>query len=283
MGNDSATTSQGETRAGGAGDAVILDDDFLNNRSALYRQLREERPVVRARTPAGLSVWIVTRFTDVRSVMNDPRVSKDARLSRAVLSRQTHRSVMFTEALDENMLSSDPPDHTRLRTLVGRAFTKRRIEALRPRIEQLTAELADTMDAAGPSVDLLDDFALPLPLTVICELLGVPLERRMDFQKWTFALISSPDPGERSSAMAAIVEFLTALVAEKAARPGDDMLSMIATASQEGDRLSQDETTSMAFLLLVAGHETTVNLIVNGTRALLANLTRLPVCTPTPR
>jgi cytochrome P450 len=138
----------------------------------------------------------------------------------------------------------------------------------------LTLELADTMDASGPSVDLLDDFALPLPLTVICELLGVPLERRKDFQKWTFALISSPDPEKRSSAIAAIVEFLTALVAEKAARPGDDMLSEIATASQEGDTLSQDETTSMAFLLLVAGHETTVNLIVNGTRALLVNPNR---------
>jgi len=167
------------------------------------------------------------------------------------------------------MLNADPPDHTRLRKLVGKAFTMRTIARLRPRIEQVAAGLADAMAAAGPSVDLLDEFAFPLPMTVICEILGVPQGRREEFRDWSNTLLSGAGDEERGAAAGAMAQFLSQLVADKAANPGDDMLSDIVRASEDGDTLSPGETTAMAFLLLVAGHETTVNLIGNGMLALL--------------
>src|SRR3712207_2569706 len=168
------------------------------------------------------------------------------------------------------MLSSDPPDHTRLRKLVGRAFTGRAIAGMRPRIEAIGAGLADEMAVGPGEVDLLDAFAFPLPMSVICELLGVPAADRTAFRRWSGLLLSSDGaPADRGAAGMAMAQYLTALVADKRARPGDDMLSAIVAASEDADKLSADETVSMAFLLLVAGHETTVNLIGNGMLALL--------------
>jgi cytochrome P450 len=169
------------------------------------------------------------------------------------------------------MLNSDPPDHTRLRRLVGKAFTTRRIEELRPRIEQITEELLDAM-AGKDEVDLLDAFAFPLPITVICELLGVPQDDRDDFRIWSNRLVSGSEAAELvSQAAASMAEYLTKLVAAKRANPGDDMVTALVHARDEDDRLEENELVSMLFLLLVAGHETTVNLIGNSTLALLRN------------
>ena len=149
----------------------------------------------------------------------------------------------------------------------------RAIAQMRPRIEAIATALADDMaaraDAGDGTVDLLDTFAFPLPMTVICELLGVPDGESDAFREWSNTLLSAAPPGERTAAAAAMANFLTALVADKEANPGDDMLSTIVQVIDEGDRLTPREATSMAFLLLVAGHETTVNLIGNGTLALL--------------
>ncbi|ANY05362.1 cytochrome P450 family protein [Pseudonocardia sp. HH130630-07] len=248
-----------------------LDRSFFDDPDARYRELRVDRPVVRAVGPNGLPFWMITRYADARAALNDARLSKDARRLPDLLARTDGgpSARVLADSLAQHMLNADPPDHTRLRKLVGRAFTMRAIAGLRPRIEQIASELADAMDAAAPDVDLLDTFAFPLPMTVICEVLGVPQDRREEFRAWSNTLLSG-ESGERHAAAAASMgRFLTDLVADKAANPGEDMLSEIVRASEDGDSLSPAETTAMAFLLLVAGHETTVNLIGNGMLALL--------------
>jgi cytochrome P450 len=258
---------------------VELDEAFFADPHALYATLREQRPVTRARASAGLPVWLVTRYDDARAALTDARLSKDSTRFAAVLDQQTvapERRVAFAQELAQHMLSSDPPDHTRLRRLVNRAFTGRAIAGLRPRIEQIAAALADEMAAGPAEVDLLDAFAFPLPMSVICELLGVPDVDRRSFRAWSHTLLASDGAAaEQASVAAAMAEYLVGLVADKRARPGEDMLSAIVAASEDADRLSADETVAMAFLLLVAGHETTVNLIGNGVLALLRHPDRL--------
>jgi cytochrome P450 len=266
-----------------AGAAMPVDAEFdaafFADPHRLYARLRVERPVARARTPAGLPVWVVTRFDDARQALGDPRLAKDARGFARVLARHPvppDRRAVFAQELGRHMLSSDPPDHTRLRKLVGRAFTMRAIAGMRPRIEAIAAGLADQLAAGPAEVDLLDAFAFPLPMTVICDLLGVPDDERTTFRSWSNTLLSSDGTAaERTAAGAAMAQYLGALVAAKRARPAEDMLSAIVAASEDADRLSADETVSMAFLLLVAGHETTVNLIGNGVLALLCHPDRL--------
>ncbi|OLL73111.1 putative cytochrome P450 hydroxylase [Pseudonocardia sp. Ae263_Ps1] len=250
-----------------------LGADFFDDPDALYRELRVDRPVVRAVAPNGLSFWMITRYDDARAALNDGRLAKDAARIPEILAREEEApsARALAESLVQHMLNADPPDHTRLRKLVGRAFTMRAIARLRPRIEEIANELADAMEAAGPDVDLLDEFAFPLPMTVICEILGVPQGRRDDFREWSNTLLSGAGDDERGAAAGAMAQFLAELVADKSANPGDDMLSEIVRASEDGDSLSHAETTAMAFLLLVAGHETTVNLIGNGMLALLCD------------
>jgi cytochrome P450 len=257
---------------------IELGEDFLADPHALYRVLRDERPVARAVTPLGLRVWLVARHADAREALNDPRLSKDGGRFMELLDRHSvapDKRMAFADSLAGHMLNSDPPDHTRLRKLVNRAFTVRSISRMRPRIEAIAHALADDMEAratAGDgSVDLLDTFAFPLPMTVICELLGVPDGERDAFRRWSNTLLSAGAAQERGAAGAAMAEFLARLVADKATNPGDDMLSAIEQATDDADRLSPREATSMAFLLLVAGHETTVNLIGNGVLALLTH------------
>ena len=256
-----------------------LDSAFFADPHSLYAHLRAENPVARARTPVGLPVWLITRYDDARQALNDPRLAKDATGFAQALERHPlppERQAVFAQELTHHMLSSDPPDHTRLRKLVSRAFTMRAIAAMRPRIEAIAGGLADRMAAGPPEVDLLDAFAFPLPMSVICDLLGVPEAERATFRRWSNTLLSSDGDGAgRTAAGMAIAQYLTALVAEKRARPADDMLSAIVAASEDADRLSADETVAMAFLLLVAGHETTVNLIGNGVLALLRHPDRL--------
>ncbi|TQM10010.1 cytochrome P450 family protein [Pseudonocardia kunmingensis] len=252
-------------------DTVELAEGFFTDPHELYRMLRREAPVTPVSTREGMRAWVVTRYEDARPALNDPRLSKD------VSRFHEDGPIGF---LDRHMLSSDRPDHTRLRKLVSRAFTVRAIARMRPRIEEIAQGLADRMAAKARrdgTVDLLDEFAFPLPMTVICELLGVPDGERDDFRGWSNTLLSEAPPDEHEAAVAAMSDFLSRLVAEKGAHPGDDMLSAIVKASEDGDTLSEGEAASMAFLLLVAGHETTVNLIGNGALALLRHPDQLAV------
>ncbi|WP_156993739.1 cytochrome P450 family protein [Pseudonocardia acaciae] len=283
------TSTNSRMEAGEPEGLLELGPDFMTDPHALYPLLRRERPVVAARSPQGLRIWLVTRYRDVRAALNDPRLGKDAahmeELLRVQSASQRHRS-RFALDLTSHMLNSDPPDHTRLRKLVNRAFTGRAIAALRPRIEAIATELADSMAAGPRTVDLIDTFAFPMPLTVICEILGVAIEDRDAFRAWSNTTLSAAPLEERKAAATAMGEYMVALVADKRERPGDDMLSEIVRATEssasgtsigteDADRLSTREAVSMAFLLLLAGHETTVNLISNGMLALLRHPDRL--------
>ncbi|MFI5718842.1 cytochrome P450 [Nocardia sp. NPDC051750] len=250
-----------------------LDRSFFADPAALYRDLRDERPVVRATGPNGLRFWMITRYADARAALNDARMTKDPKRIPGSFSSNEDipEARIIGGSLLHHMLNADPPDHTRLRKLVGRAFTMRAIARLRPRMEEIATELADRMDAAGPTVDLLDHFAFPLPMTVICEILDVPQDRRDEFRAWSNTLLSGSADNERAAAAGAMSAFLADLIAVKSAHPGDDILSDIVRAAEDGDSLSHSEAIAMAFLLLVAGHETTVNLISNGMLALLRN------------
>jgi cytochrome P450 len=170
------------------------------------------------------------------------------------------------------MLNRDPPDHTRLRRLVTAVFTRRRVEEFAPRIQQITDQLLDAMTDTAP-VDLVAEFAYPLPITVICELLGIPEQRRAEFRDWSTTIVSGMmiDSDEFVVAATAMANFLRELIAAKRADPAGDLLSELVAVRDGADRLSENELTSMSFLLLLAGHETTVNLIGNGVLALLTH------------
>ncbi len=249
---------------------VRLDLDFIQDPHTAMELLRADGPVRQAIMPRGLRVWLVTGYADARSLLADPRLSKDYRAAGALFDRQLTAtggvSSGFTQSLAAHMLNSDPPDHTRLRKLVNKAFTARTVARLRPRIEEITAGLLDDMSG---TVDLLEAFAFPLPITVICELLGIPDDDKDDFRSWSGTLVSASPAEDVDRASSEMSRYLLSLVEAKRAAPGDDLLSDLVHVSDEGDKLSEVELVSMIFLLLVAGHETTVNLIGNGVLALL--------------
>jgi cytochrome P450 len=252
-----------------------LDAAFTTNPHELYQLLRKDHPVLAVRLPQGPRIWLVTRYSDVRAALVDPRLAKDATTLDEILRRRgtslaEHR-VPFVYELTLHMLNSDPPDHARLRKLVSRAFTPRAIDRLRPRIEEIATELADTMSTQGPVVDLIDAFAFHLPVQVISEILGIPSSDLITFRDWTTTLLSLAPLEQRRAVGQESAEYLTELVAAKRAHPGQDMLSTIVAASEDTDQLSKTEAVAMAFLLIIAGHETTVNLIGNGMLALLRN------------
>lgn len=250
-----------------------LGDDFVQDPHAFYAALRERAPVQRVVLPSGLEAWLVTRYDDVRAGLADPRLAKDFRRLRASAGiRPGTGRPLAQESLSSHMLSADPPDHRRLRTLVNQAFTPRTVERLRPRVEQIAADLLDALpghaDADGV-VDLLEHYALPLPITVICELLGVPESDRDDVRRWSDDLLSPEDVDAVPQSAGEFARYLRALVAAKREAPGEDLISDLVVAADGEDRLSEDEQVGMAFLLVVAGHETTVNLVGTGTLALL--------------
>ncbi|AWZ08113.1 MULTISPECIES: cytochrome P450 [unclassified Streptomyces] len=243
-------------------------EDFNADPYPYYARLREAGPVHQVIVTADEyePSWLVVGHDEARQALNHPALSKDWRSS-------GHFPDALVTAVNANMLESDPPHHTRLRRLVAREFTARRMEGMRTRVQQITDGLLDGM-AARPerTADLIDAFAFPLPMTVICELLGVPDLDRERFRHWSNAVVS-PAPGTPdNTAHRQLGGYLTELIEAKAKDPGEDLLSaLIRTRDEDGDSLSSDEVVGMAFLLLVAGHETTVNLIANGVRALLAH------------
>jgi cytochrome P450 len=255
--------------------AVRLDEEFMQDPHSVLKRLRAQGvPVRQAILPTGLAVWLVTGHAEARALLSDARLTKNtgavARLHGREVTSTGVESGTVTRMLAAHMNNSDPPEHTRLRGLVNRVFTPRAVLRLRPRIESITDELLEAMAGAGRA-DLLDDFAFPLPITVICELLGIPVADRDQFKHWSNHLVLSSSSGYVERIAAELTEYLSALIAAKRATRSDDLLSELVHASHGGDRLTDPELVSMAFLLLVAGHETTVNLIANGMLALLTN------------
>ncbi|MGW3007845.1 cytochrome P450 family protein [Streptomyces sp. NPDC001219] len=271
-------------------DAPIDTTPLLDDPYGAYAALRDAGPVHRITGTDGNPAWLVTRYDDVRRALADPRLSLDKRHA----APTGYRGFALPPALDANLLNMDPPDHTRVRRLVAKAFTPGRVEALRAPVRRTADALLDAMAERGRA-DLIADYAEPLPIAVICDLLGIPERDRRDFRAWSDALLS-PDPSRpelMKEAIGAMLEFYTGLIAAKRAEPGEDLLSdLIAVRAEEapgeeGDRLTEDELTSLAFLILFAGYETAVHLIGNGVLTLfdhperLAQLQRDPAELPT--
>jgi cytochrome P450 len=250
----------------------LASPQFKADPYPFYARLRAEAPVWRTALPDKRAAWLVTRYEDVARVLKDDTFAKDK--LNAMDPQQLTKTPWipgFLKPLERNMLDLDDPDHARLRALVSKAFTPRLIERLRGRVEALSEELLGVMERKG-GTELVDDYALPIPATVIAELLGVPAEDRRKFHRWSSRLVSVSSGRDMLRALPAALEFtryLRKLIERRRAEPEDDLITALVRAEEAGDKLSEDELLAMAFLLLVAGHETTVNLIASGTLTLL--------------
>lgn len=241
-----------------------LDKAWIQDPWPLYHELRRQGPLRRVVMPDGVPGWLVTDYAQAKALLEDRRLSKSLRRARELFPPGTLGS--YGSQLAEHMLNDDPPNHTRLRKLVTKAFTSRVVSRLRPRIETIADELLDGIDG---EVDLIEAFAFPLPMSVISELLGVPHEDRKRLQVWS-RVFSSGTPAEPlAAANRELTAYLRELIAAKRATPTEDLLSDLAHVVEDGDRLSEDELVAMAFLLIIAGHETTVHLISNAVLSLL--------------
>lgn len=237
-----------------------------------YARLRTEAPVYRARLGWRRHAWLLARYDDVNALLRDPRFAKDPRNARGEGGRGAAPWMPGPlRPLAHNMLDLDAPDHTRLRALVQKAFTPRMVDSIRPRIQALVDGLVDRAASSG-RMELVRDLALPVPLTVISDLLGVPEADRMRFHRLS-ATILSGQPGLGAikvvPAVLSLFRYLRPLFAARRAEPRDDLITALVQAEEAGDRMSEDELLGMTFLLLAAGHETTVNLIASGVLTLL--------------
>ena len=246
-----------------------MDPTFVADPYPTYRQLRAEDPV--HHSPMGF--WVLTRYDDVVAALRDPRLAKEA-----IAAFVAARFGAPVPIMGLSMLDRDPPDHTRLRSLVSKAFTPRVVEGLRPRIQQIVDGLLTRALEKG-SMDVIEEFAYPIPVNVICEMLGVPVEDHERFKGWSLDIARGLDsillprdsevPKRSVASRTALAEYFRELIAKRRASPRSDLLSALIAAEEAGDKLSENELLATCILLLIAGHETTVNLIGNGTLALL--------------
>jgi cytochrome P450 len=253
----------------------LYSDAFRGDTYATFARMHENDPVfcqpgIDGETP----IWFVTRYEDAEAVLlDDERFVRDPRL--ALPPDQLREQVpAFVPFIDSNMLNRDGDDHRRLRRLVSKAFTPRMIERLRPRIQEIADSLIDRVAGAG-EMELVADFAFPLPITVIAELLGVPAAERARFREWSAAMVTpalaAAEAEHADALLTAFVDYLLALFVERRREPGEDLVSALVAVEDGGDTLSEEELCSMVALLIVAGHETTVSLIGNATLALLTH------------
>ncbi|TLQ42235.1 cytochrome P450 family protein [Streptomyces marianii] len=246
---------------------------YRRNPHPVYSALREAAPVCPMTPPHGVKTYLITRYEDARAALSDPRLSKDMYGAMDAYRRIFGDSSV---ALDDNMLNSDAPKHTRLRKLVNSEFTPRRVEALRPKIQDIVDRLLDACPTGTP-FDLLPAFAFPLPMTVICELLGVPPKERSLMQELSTTVAQTGLSEESKRAQQQADEdfhaYFTELIARKRSKPGDDLLSALAATKDGG--LTENELVSTAFVLMFAGHKTTAYLIGNAVYHLLANPAQL--------
>lgn len=258
----------------------LFDRSFAADPYPAYAWLREHSPVHRTELPSGVEAWLVTRYADARQALADQRLSKNpeqhgerAAHGKGKVGIPGERSAN----LMTHLLNIDPPDHTRLRRLVSKAFTPSRVAEFAPRVRELTDALIDAILAAQPAdaavgtADLIHEFAFPLPIYAICDLLGVPAEDQDDFRDWAGMMLrhGKGPRGGVGRAVKRMRAYLAELIVRKRADPGEDLISGLIRASDHGEHLTEGEAAAMAFILLFAGFETTVNLIGNGMYALL--------------
>lgn len=239
---------------------------FTQNPYPAYSKLREMDPVHYVRFPDGQRGWLVTGYEDGAAVLKDGRFIKD-------YSKLYGGSMEAMSVFTQNMLFSDPPDHKRLRGLAQKAFTPKMISGMRGRIQEITDELLDGIEGKG-NVNLIDEFAFPLPIIVICEILGVPSRDRDKFRLWSNSLIEGTS-GETGVSvyqhMNQFIQYLGEWFQKVRENPDDSLISKLIETEEQGDRLSEKELYGLVSLLIIAGHETTVNLIGNTVLALLSN------------
>jgi cytochrome P450 len=246
--------------------------EFKKNPFPAWEDLRTTEPLYRFPINEDRYAWMVTRYEDAHAILKDQRFIKNpmSMFSEEEKARMDASSPTL-KLQTYNMLAADAPDHSRLRRLVSKTFTPRMIEGLRNRIQQITDDLLDQVQGRG-KMDLINDFAFLLPVTVICETLGIPLEDQKQFRIWSSAILDEPAPFQEAQPIPAAEEFtsyLRRLIATKRERPDDGLVSQLVRVEEDGDKLSEDELIAMIFLLIIAGHETTVNLIASGALALL--------------
>jgi cytochrome P450 len=252
-------------------DAIDVDAEFVNDPHKVFHRLRTEAPVCRIVLEGGIRAWLVSRYADVQALLHDPRLIKDQ--IRAQAQFEPDRPRPYVASVDRNMLGLDPPEHSRLRKLVVKAFTSGAVERMRPRIESIADELLDSIERSGPvgPVDLVGHYAGPLPIRVISDLLGLPSRHARRFRDVCGPLISNATDTQKASSAHETSMILEEVIDYKRRVPGDDLLTALIQIGLDGDRLSHEELVAMCFLLTVAGYETTVNLIANGVLALLNN------------
>jgi len=250
--------------------AALAGPEFRSNPYPFYARLRKEHPVIQVVTPDGLLAWLVTRYDDALNALKDKRLSKD----KANLGEKPPWAPKYFEPLARNMLDVDDPDHARLRTLVHKAFTPKLIETLRGTIETLTEELIESAKPRG-RMDLISEFALPLPVAVISQMLGIPKREQDKFHRWSNTIVSSQSSKfgalKAISSVISFLRYIRRLVRLRQVHPENDLTTALIQAEEAGDRMNADEMLAMIFLLLIAGHETTVNLIGNGMLALFTH------------
>lgn len=253
----------------------LISQEMKRNPSSLYDRIRAQEPLAYLMVN-GMGFWVATTYEDAVAILKDPRFIKDRQklmspeeTQQSAEARSSHYEPL---AWRRDMLMVDPPDHTRLRRLVSKAFTPRMIEQLHPRIQQITDELLEAFAGRG-TVDLIANFAFPLPIMVISEMLGIPSADRQQFRAWIQTIAKAAiDPGQAAKGIAAeeaFLHYIQMLIAQKRDHPTQDLISGLVQAEEQGDTLSEEELISTIFLLIVAGHETTVNLLGNGVLALL--------------
>ncbi|MDH6120213.1 cytochrome P450 [Kitasatospora sp. GAS204A] len=265
---DEARGSAGLARPGDLA-AALRTPEARRDPYPFYARMRRESPVHRSAE----GIWHLTRYADVEAALGDLRLSNDRdRMTRAygALGGDLKAFSRLTERLGRVMTNTDPPDHARLRKLANRAFTARRVEALREGIQRIVDRLVDEALAAGPAMDLIEAVASPLPLSVVCELFGIPPEDRPQVKTWfrRFGRMSE-DIDKSEAAIEQYEEYLARLVSQRRAEPGDDLISALVATQAQDDRLTDSELLSTCFVLITAGDETTTHLVGNGMLALL--------------
>lgn len=245
----------------------FLNEHFIRNPFPTYNEVRAQDPVYRFLLPNGHFAWMITRYDDAVDILNDSRFVTNPPYETTAPTGASHK-----EIISRNLLSANPSDHRRLRRLIQKAFTPRMIEGLRGRIEEICIELLDQVQAKG-EMNLIEDFAFPLPIIVICEMLGVPIEDQDKFRDWSNVImegVNNPLVEEQSeAAMIAFVDYLEDLIGKRRSNLQKDLISDLLNVEDEGDVLTEQELYALVFVLIIAGHETTVNLIGNGVLALL--------------
>ena len=253
----------------------ITSAEFKANPFDFYARLRQEDPVFQTTLGGKVPIWLVTRYEDVKSVLMDERFAKDKRNVDAKTAFDVPWMPGFVRAMENNMLDMDAPDHTRLRNLVHKAFTPSRIQQMQSRIETLSQQTLAQAKSKG-QFDLVADYALPIPATVIAEVLGIPADDMGKFHNWSKNLLQSNAAStigmmKMIPTMWQLFHYVKGQLESRREHPQGDMLTALIEAEEDGDSLSTDEAIAMVVILLIAGHETTVNLIASGTLALLEN------------